>query len=249
MAGTVHPNPNTIGTNAFPFNPIVLMILSIKNATLDIYPLSSKIARKKYKNNINGTKTNTPPTPAINPSNTNEFNQSGVPSTKIPAYLPINPFINPSSQSCNGAAPLNTTPIRPAIKTKNIGNPKNLFNKTLSTLSVKSNLDFIDVFNVCRRIPFTAPYLLSANTVSTSSSNLSSILFFDSSTRSILFIPYSSNFSKKYLSASNSLITIKSIEYFSSTGMNLSLFLTNSPTFFISDSKNLSTLSSYLKCV
>ena len=69
---------------------------------------------------------------------------------------------------------MKTKAITPAIIKKNSGNPNTLFKSNLSTLSVKSNLDFIEVVNVLAKIPLTLPYLCSANIVSLSLSYLSS---------------------------------------------------------------------------
>ena len=160
----------SIGRKAFPFKPIERINLSIKKAILDMYPLSSRIARKKYKRSIKGTNTKTPPSPPISPSTTNDCNQSGVPCTKIPTYFPRKSAINPSTQSISGPEPLNvkvnTVNI---IRTKAIG-PKNLFSKTLSILSEISNLFFNEVVKVLFKIPLTLPCLASAKIVSISSS-------------------------------------------------------------------------------
>ena len=71
-AGTVHPNPIIIGINAFPESPIFLISLSIINATLDIYPLSSKNDIPRKSANTIGKNTITPPTPATIPSTIND---------------------------------------------------------------------------------------------------------------------------------------------------------------------------------
>lgn len=47
--GTVQPKPISIGTMLLPDNPTFLKSLSITNATLAIYPLSSSRERKKKK--------------------------------------------------------------------------------------------------------------------------------------------------------------------------------------------------------
>ena len=41
IAGTLQPNPIIIGITDFPCSPILCMILSIRNATRAIYPVSS----------------------------------------------------------------------------------------------------------------------------------------------------------------------------------------------------------------
>ena len=74
-AGTVHPNPIIIGINAFPESPIFLISLSIINATLDIYPLSSKIVIHINNTRIIGSSTIIPPTPDTIPSTISELNQ------------------------------------------------------------------------------------------------------------------------------------------------------------------------------
>ena len=58
----------SIGTKLLPERPIFLRSLSIINATLAMYPLSSNIERKKNSTTITGRKLNTLPTPAKIPS-------------------------------------------------------------------------------------------------------------------------------------------------------------------------------------
>ena len=67
-AGTVHPNPISIGTILRPDNPIFRSTLSITNATLAMYPLSSINDKKKNKVTMIGKKLNTLPTPVKIPS-------------------------------------------------------------------------------------------------------------------------------------------------------------------------------------
>ena len=75
-AGTPQPVPINIGINDFPDKPNLRKIRSMIKATRAIYPQSSKIARKKNKTNICGTKPRTAPTPPIIPSTINPCNQS-----------------------------------------------------------------------------------------------------------------------------------------------------------------------------
>ena len=75
-AGTPHPVPINIGINDFPDKPNLRKIRSMIKATRAIYPQSSKIAKKKNKTNICGTKPMTAPTPPIIPSTINPCNQS-----------------------------------------------------------------------------------------------------------------------------------------------------------------------------
>ena len=76
IAGEAHPRPITIGINALPDNPTLLIILSIKKAALDIYPLSSNNEIPKNKVNINGKKGNVPAIPPRTPSTKRDLNHS-----------------------------------------------------------------------------------------------------------------------------------------------------------------------------
>ncbi|MPN01158.1 hypothetical protein SDC9_148361 [bioreactor metagenome] len=76
IAGEEHPTPKIIGMNAFPDNPTLLITLSIKNAILAIYPLSSNKVIPKNKVNINGKNGKVPPILPITPSTINEWNHS-----------------------------------------------------------------------------------------------------------------------------------------------------------------------------
>ena len=63
IAGTEQPNPISIGTKLRPDNPVFRSSLSMTNATRAIYPVSSKIDRKKNNVTIVGRKLSTLPTP------------------------------------------------------------------------------------------------------------------------------------------------------------------------------------------
>ena len=67
-AGTVHPKPMSMGTMLLPESPIFRSSLSMKKATLAMYPESSSMERKKNRVTIMGRKLSTPPTPANTPS-------------------------------------------------------------------------------------------------------------------------------------------------------------------------------------
>ena len=62
-AGTVQPKPMSIGTMLRPESPILRRSLSMKNATLAMYPLSSMRDKKKNSVTIIGKKLKTLPTP------------------------------------------------------------------------------------------------------------------------------------------------------------------------------------------
>ena len=64
IAGTEHPKPISIGTKLLPERPILRSSLSMTNAILAMYPLSSSIDRKKNNTTIIGRKLRTLPTPA-----------------------------------------------------------------------------------------------------------------------------------------------------------------------------------------
>ena len=66
--GTVHPNPISMGTILLPESPILRRSLSMTNATLAIYPLSSRRERKKNRVTMMGRKLRTLPTPLKIPS-------------------------------------------------------------------------------------------------------------------------------------------------------------------------------------
>ena len=69
-AGTVQPKPISMGTMLRPESPILLKSLSMKKATLAIYPLSSSMDIKKKRVTMMGRKLSTLPTPSNMPSRT-----------------------------------------------------------------------------------------------------------------------------------------------------------------------------------
>ena len=68
IAGTLHPKPISMGTKLRPERPIFRSGLSMTNATRAIYPVSSRMDRKKNSTTIVGRKLSTLPTPAKIPS-------------------------------------------------------------------------------------------------------------------------------------------------------------------------------------
>ena len=79
MAGTEHPKPISSGTKLLPESPSFLSSLSITNATRAIYPVSSRMERKKNSVTIIGRKDSTLPTPANTPSITSEWTTGFIP--------------------------------------------------------------------------------------------------------------------------------------------------------------------------
>ena len=67
IAGIAQAVPETKGTTLLPDNPNLLIILSIKNTTRLMYPLSSSIEMNKNKKAICGIKIKIPPIPGIIP--------------------------------------------------------------------------------------------------------------------------------------------------------------------------------------
>ena len=67
-AGTVQPKPTRSGTMLRPESPSLRRSLSMTNATRAMYPLSSRIERKKNRVTMIGRKLSTDPTPPITPS-------------------------------------------------------------------------------------------------------------------------------------------------------------------------------------
>ena len=72
IAGTEHPKPISMGTKLRPDKPILRTSLSIIKAILAIYPLSSRLDRKKKSITMVGRKDSTLPTPANIPLITRE---------------------------------------------------------------------------------------------------------------------------------------------------------------------------------
>ena len=94
IAGTEQPKPISIGTKLLPERPIFLSSLSITNAILAIYPLSSRIDKKKNNTTITGRNDRTLPTPANIPSITSECTTGLIPNAVSPAsHTPVNQSI------------------------------------------------------------------------------------------------------------------------------------------------------------
>ena len=72
MAGTEQPKPISMGTILLPDSPILRNSLSMTKAILAIYPVSSKMDRKKNNVTMVGRKLSTLPTPPQIPSITRE---------------------------------------------------------------------------------------------------------------------------------------------------------------------------------
>ena len=72
-AGTVQPKPMRSGTMLRPDSPSFRRILSMKKATLAMYPLSSRSERKKNMVMMMGRKLSTLPTPSKIPSTTSPW--------------------------------------------------------------------------------------------------------------------------------------------------------------------------------
>ena len=105
-----------------PDNPIFLIILSIINATLAIYPLSSNTVIHANKDKIIGKRTNIPPTPPIIPSMISDWNQGEVVLIK-PSIIGTNESFNNESSKSERGCPIqaNVTWNVNAIIAKNIG--------------------------------------------------------------------------------------------------------------------------------
>ena len=79
MAGTEQPKPMSIGTKLRPERPSFLKGLSITKATRAIYPVSSRMERKKNRVTMIGRNDSTLPTPAKIPSITSEWTTGFIP--------------------------------------------------------------------------------------------------------------------------------------------------------------------------
>ena len=109
-AGTVHPNPIKSGTMLRPESPILRSSLSIKNATLAIYPLSSISDRKKNNVTMIGRNDSTEPTPANIPSITRLCNAEFTPAALSPL----------STATVRASIPISRSFCRPAPITLNV---------------------------------------------------------------------------------------------------------------------------------
>ena len=137
IAGTVQPKPSSMGMNALPESPSLLIIPSMTYATLAMYPLSSRKASARKSMHMLGKKVMIVPTPLIMPSTSSEvitglaFADSSPPETApVSASMPISKsdFIRSPTKKVRKK----TTAMMP----RNIGIPHILWVNALSSLSV-----------------------------------------------------------------------------------------------------------------
>ena len=139
-AGTEQPKPSSNGIKALPESPILLIMSSITNATLDIYPLSSRKASARKSIKILGKKVKIPPTPEIIPSTTREISISLV-CIRVRKFCAPDEIISiPTSKYAFSQSPMvkvrkNTKAMIP----RKIGSPRYLCVKYLSIRSVNSD--------------------------------------------------------------------------------------------------------------
>lgn len=136
-AGTVQPNPNSIGRNARPESPTIPIVSFMTYATLAIYPLSSRNASARKRIKIFGRNVRIPPTPASAPSTTREITQSEAPAactlkvhSTIKVPVPVQSNLSRKSPTVNVRK--NTSAMIP----KNTGIPRTGCVKRRSTRSV-----------------------------------------------------------------------------------------------------------------
>ena len=137
--GTVQPNPTSIGTMLRPDRPILRNSLSITNATLAIYPLSSSMDRKKNSVTIIGRKLSTLPTPLKIPSMISDCRTSFTPAAIMPCCTRLVSQPIPISSRLESAAPitLKVSQNTAAIMAMNTGIAVYL---PVSTLSIRALL-------------------------------------------------------------------------------------------------------------
>ena len=100
-AGTVHPNPISMGTMLRPESPILRSVRSITKATRAMYPLSSSRERKRNSSTISGRKLSTLPTPSKIPSSTRLWITSFTWTAVIPRAVRFFRYSMPdASRSC-----------------------------------------------------------------------------------------------------------------------------------------------------
>ena len=122
-----------------PERPILRSILSVTNATLAIYPLSSSIERKKNSITMIGRKLSTEPTPPKMPSTTSERTAGLTPQRSSAAATPSPSAPMPaSSHSCSGAPSTSmVSQITSAITIRKIGMAVHFPVRTLSILRLR----------------------------------------------------------------------------------------------------------------
>ena len=114
-----------MGTNERPDRPILRRSLSMTKATRAMYPLSSRIDRKKNSVTMIGIKDNTVPTPAKMPSMTSDCTTGLMPYAVRPASVHFVSHPISSASRSESAAP--TTP--------------NVSQKTSSMITIKIGID------------------------------------------------------------------------------------------------------------
>ena len=174
IAGTLQPKPISIGINDLPWSPIRCIILSIRKAALDIYPVSSNSAIQKNRINMFGRKIITLPTPAIIPFITRSFKRLSERKLSSNAEIPSTPMpIHSMGYAPNEKVNWNIA----HIKNIKIGNPINLCVSTRSIFRDISIRFFVEVVRTSFIIPAINPYRSSVITISGSSSKRSTSFF------------------------------------------------------------------------
>ncbi len=138
IAGTLQPNPIKRGINDFPWRPILCMTLSMMNAALDMYPVSSIRDMKKKRIRILGRNIMTLPTPSIIPCMIRFLND---PSIMDASSHPESKLIPESSQSIGYCPNSKVEKNMTNIKKRKIGYPKRRCVMNESTASVLSIRD------------------------------------------------------------------------------------------------------------
>ncbi len=136
-AGTVQPNPISMGIKDLPDRPKRRIVRSMRNAVRERYPLSSNSDRKKNRIAICGKNVSTPPTPVSTPSH-NKLMSHGTTPSWVSRFSTAGSS-NPSSVS----TPSDSHPPRPSnvsikmspMTARKIGIPRYLF---VSTASIRS---------------------------------------------------------------------------------------------------------------
>ena len=162
--GTLHPKPLSIGMNALPGSPSAWSGLSMMNAALARYPVSSSNERTKKRIQIFGRNTRTEPTPEMTPSPRIEPSIPGIVST-------VNAASQPTTVSIivmNGAPNVKVRSNAAHISARKIGMPSHLSVRTWSRVS--EGVTFAPFpFRTFPVSALIAVYLLSAMSASASS--------------------------------------------------------------------------------
>ena len=151
IAGTLHPKPTIMGTNALPGSPKKRIKRSITKAARAIYPESSSIERNKNKNPTIGMKVATTCIPLPTPCVSTTFSQLGQSTAFSQAPKPSmrNAPTTCSKKSTKALPMLIVNKNMTYITSKKIGMPKKRFSTMRSIFSLVWRLTSLSLQTTC----------------------------------------------------------------------------------------------------